>query len=112
MNSTYSSTTLEGATASFTFNGTGFWLYGARKPDYGVYVVMVDDEVLTYSNDSASQDEYAQLLGGQNGLQDGQHTVLLMSGGLMDLDSVMLETTAQESEEEFQNMYVLIRAHM
>ena len=107
INQTCSVTSLEGATASFTFNGTGFWLYGAKKPEYGVYVVMLDDEVISYSNASASQEDFNQLLGGQSGLQDGQHHVTLMAGGLMDLDAVTIESSAEESQAEFAGVYVL-----
>ena len=108
LNQTYSSTTLEGATASFTFNGTGFWIYGAKKPSYGASVLLVDTQVVSYDNCSAPEDQFNQLLAGTSGLQDGQHVVTFMAGGEMDIDAVKVETSTQEEEQaEFQALYVL-----
>ena len=97
MNATYSSSDVEGAPAKFSFGGTGFWVYGAKKAGYGQYILTLDDEVALYADAaaSASQDELGQVLGGKAGLSDGQHTVVLMAagGGPVDVDAFMFETT-------------------
>ena len=95
-NGTYSSSAVSGATAKFSFSGTAFWVYGAKKAGYGQYILTLDDEVALYADAtaSASQDELGQVLGGKAGLSDGQHTVVLMAagGGPVDVDAFVFET--------------------
>ncbi|RPD54766.1 hypothetical protein L226DRAFT_349881 [Lentinus tigrinus ALCF2SS1-7] len=96
--STFSSAQSEGATAKFSFSGTGFWVYGATKPDYGQYILMLDSQVMLYANATSDQPQFGQVLGGSSGLADGKHEVVLMAagGGLVDIDAIMYETTEQQ----------------
>lgn len=105
-NSTFSSAQTEGATVKLSFTGTGFWVYGATKPDYGQYILMLDNQVMLYANATSDQPQFGQVLGGSSGLADGEHEVMLMSagGGLVDFDSIMFETTDQQS------MYVPVQS--
>ncbi|KAH9942510.1 uncharacterized protein BXZ73DRAFT_12858, partial [Epithele typhae] len=98
VNSTCSRTNVQGAVAEFSFSGTGFWIYGAKKVDYGNYILLLDNEVITYDNATLSSDEFNQFLGGQNGLEDTQHLVTMMADGTMDIDTVMLELTGQDKQ--------------
>ncbi|KAI0692743.1 hypothetical protein C8T65DRAFT_669271 [Cerioporus squamosus] len=90
-NSTYSSSQIEGATAKFLFSGTGFWLYGATKPEYGQYILLVDHQVMLYANATSDEPRFGQVLGGSSGLADGRHEVVLMAagGGLVDIDAII-----------------------
>ncbi|KAI0762134.1 hypothetical protein BD413DRAFT_585845 [Trametes elegans] len=93
-NSTYHGTSVNGASAKFTFNGTGIWLYGARKRDYGGFILLVDDDVVAYANATASAAVFGQTLGGLSDLKLGQHVVSIMNGGTgpIDLDGIVYET--------------------
>ncbi|CDO72751.1 hypothetical protein BN946_scf184994.g3 [Trametes cinnabarina] len=97
-NSTMHGTAVSGAIARLTFNGTGVWFYGAKKPEYGSFILMVDKDVLTYANASAATPEFGQLLGGVSGLKNGQHVVSIMNGGTgpMDLDAIVFESVDQQ----------------
>ncbi|KAI0665910.1 hypothetical protein C8Q78DRAFT_482108 [Trametes maxima] len=94
MNSTFHGTSVSGATCKFKFNGTGIWLYGAKKPDYGSFTLVVDDTVTTYDNATASDPTFGQLLGGVSNLKMGEHVATLMNGGTgpIDFDSLVFET--------------------
>ena len=83
-----------GATATFTFNGTGIWLYGGRRPNYGAFKLAVDGRTVMEGKASASNNAVGQLLGGATSLGMGQHTaVLTVSGtGPVDLDNLIFET--------------------
>ncbi|KAI0744253.1 hypothetical protein C8Q80DRAFT_1345997 [Daedaleopsis nitida] len=96
-NDTFSRTSVEGATAKFSFSGTGFWLYGATQEDYGEYLLIVDGEVIKYANATSNDPQTMQVLGKSTGLQDGKHEVVLMSGGRgdVDIDAIMYETKDQ-----------------
>ncbi|KAL7281425.1 hypothetical protein ACG7TL_004738 [Trametes sanguinea] len=97
-NATMHGTAVSGASARFAFNGTGVWFYGAKKPEYGSFIMLVDNEVSGYANASAASPEFGQLLGGVSGLQDGQHVVSIMNGGTgpMDLDAILFESVDQQ----------------
>ncbi len=99
MNSTFSRTTVEGATAQFSFEGTGFWLYGAKRDNYGQYILILDDQVTSYANATSKDAQVQQVLGGASGLENKQHTVKILSagGGLVDIDAIVYETTNQEA---------------
>ncbi|RDX42052.1 hypothetical protein OH76DRAFT_145765 [Lentinus brumalis] len=96
-NSTFSSAQTEGATAKFLFTGTGFWVYGATKPEYGQYILLLDSQVMLYANATSNEPQFGQVLGGSSGLADGKHEVVLMAagGGLVDIDAIVYETTDQ-----------------
>ncbi|OBZ71053.1 hypothetical protein A0H81_09035 [Grifola frondosa] len=101
----FHTTSLSGATAKLTFNGTGVWFFGARRPHYGSYVLVVDDDPTTYANASAPSPIFGQLLGGTSGLSMGEHTAVLMSGGTgpIDIDSLIYETQNQPDAASFIN---------
>ncbi|THH16184.1 hypothetical protein EW146_g4410 [Bondarzewia mesenterica] len=87
-------TSTQGATATIAFNGTGIWLYGAKRPNYGPYSISIDGEAVQGSASSTTR-AFRQLLGGKSGLPMGRHTVTLMntgSGSSIDLDSFVFET--------------------
>ncbi|KAI0958907.1 hypothetical protein AcV7_004591 [Taiwanofungus camphoratus] len=87
-------TCLDGATASITFNGTGIWLYGGHRPNYGSYTLSVDGSVILHANASSTEPITRQLLGGLTGFSMGEHTVVLANAGngSVDLDSLVFET--------------------
>lgn len=102
-NSTFHSTSDSGAIAKFTFNGTGVWFYGAKKPDYGSLILVVDNDVAAYVNATASDPEYGQLLVGASDLKMGEHVVSLMNGGTgpIDLDGIVYQTVDQSQPYVF-----------
>lgn len=74
--------------------GTGVWLLGAKKPNYGAYSIAIDGDVVQASAQSADA-TFQQVLGGKSGLAMGSHTVVLTntgSGTGIDIDSVVFET--------------------
>ncbi|EIW63626.1 uncharacterized protein TRAVEDRAFT_114117, partial [Trametes versicolor FP-101664 SS1] len=103
MNSTFHGTSVSGATAKLTFTGTGVWLYGARQPDYGSFILVVDNEVAAYSNATASKPTTGQLLGAVQNLEMGQHVVSIMNAGSgpIDLDAIVYETVGQTQQYVF-----------
>jgi len=46
-NGTFTLTTVYGASASLTFNGTAVWIYGAKRANHGPYNVTLDGRVFT-----------------------------------------------------------------
>ncbi|KAI0315472.1 hypothetical protein OF83DRAFT_353180 [Amylostereum chailletii] len=83
----------EGSTATVTFNGTGIWFYGAKRPGYGAFTLDIDGQ--TSSGDASSLEAtFQQLLGGASGLSMGSHTAVFThtGSGPVDLDSIIFQT--------------------
>ncbi|KZV73265.1 hypothetical protein PENSPDRAFT_303525 [Peniophora sp. CONT] len=92
------------ASASLTFNGTGAWLYGANRPGYGQYNVIVDGNQAVTASAAADKDTFGVLLGGAGNLTYGEHTIMLVNtgSGPIDLDQVIFETmVGQEGDTLF-----------
>jgi len=89
-------TSTKGASASFAFNGTGVWLYGGLRSNYGSYQVSIDGMQVAEGSAKSAQTELKHVLCGLSGLQMGEHMVTLTNegGGPVDIDSVVFETTA------------------
>lgn len=81
------------ASASLTFTGTGAWLYGANRPGYGQYNVIVDGNQAVTASAAADNDTFGVLLGGAGNLTYGEHTIMLVNtgSGPIDLDQVIFE---------------------
>ena len=73
-------------------------MLGARKPNYGEYLILLDGAVQQFSNATAHQTTFGQVLGGASGLEDGLHTVVFMAagGGPVDIDAIVYERTDKE----------------
>jgi hypothetical protein len=86
----------QGANASFTFNGTGVYVYGAKRSTHGAYAVSVDGNV-THGNGTSAVSEFQQLLFADAGLPYGEHHVVLTNDytdtthpTFFDIDSVVI----------------------
>ncbi|KAF5370628.1 hypothetical protein D9758_001876 [Tetrapyrgos nigripes] len=90
----YHFTTTKDAAASFTFTGTGVWVFGGKRPNYGDYSISVDGVNVTTANAGSSQDSVKQVLGFISNMDLGTHTVVLSSSGSsrIDIDYIEVET--------------------
>lgn len=78
-------------TATFSFNGTAIWIYGANRPNHGIYTVQLDSTNYPGVNGSGNN-LFQQSLFNANVTQ-GMHTVTLVntdgaSGLYVDIDMV------------------------
>lgn len=77
--STLHQTATPGASATFSFTGTGLCIYGTRGPQYGVFNISIDDATQQGSAQAATA-QYSQALWCQVGLMQGSHQVVLTNG--------------------------------
>ncbi|KAG9217741.1 hypothetical protein CCMSSC00406_0003570 [Pleurotus cornucopiae] len=73
-NGTFTLCTTAGSSATFTFNGTGIWIHGARRSNHGPYEVNLDNDVKRFDGFQAVEDFATPLFSADN-LFDGLHTV-------------------------------------
>ncbi|KAI0793176.1 hypothetical protein C8Q75DRAFT_547759 [Abortiporus biennis] len=87
-------TTHQGATASFNFSGTGFWIYGGLSPDYGRYTVTLDGSPVANLSAFASTLTPQKLLYGTGGLSFREYSIVLTCTGTkpIDIDSVIIQS--------------------
>ncbi|KAK7472648.1 hypothetical protein VKT23_000761 [Stygiomarasmius scandens] len=97
----YHSTTTKDASASFQFNGTGVWIFGAKRPNYGDYSIAVDGtDVVASASAEGSQDQFKQLLGSKLNMSYGTHTITFSISGTstIDIDFIEVETRLSGNE--------------
>ncbi|KAG0703239.1 hypothetical protein DFH29DRAFT_917805 [Suillus ampliporus] len=93
---TFQRSSTVGSVATFSFNGTAVWIYGAKRSNHGNYTVTLDNASSVY-NGEANPDEFQQVLFTQSGLTQGPHTVSLTNtgptaGSWFDIDMVAWQT--------------------
>ncbi|KIM32155.1 hypothetical protein M408DRAFT_326814 [Serendipita vermifera MAFF 305830] len=94
---TYTMCSRAGDNATFTFTGTGVWLYGALRDNHGLYNVTLDGATVTRDGIGAGEGLYQQVLFGASDLSPGTHTVVLTNNqnstrlANLDLDFIIFE---------------------
>ncbi|KDQ57585.1 hypothetical protein JAAARDRAFT_687068 [Jaapia argillacea MUCL 33604] len=86
-----------GAAVTFTFDGTGVWLFGALRPNHGHYSVQLDGGTLISYDGWANPEQFQAVLFSAINLPQGSHTVVLSNAGntsypYLDVDFITWET--------------------
>ncbi|EIW85607.1 hypothetical protein CONPUDRAFT_162774 [Coniophora puteana RWD-64-598 SS2] len=109
---TFTTCNVTSGAASFTFNGTGFAIYGAERSNHGSYSVTVDGTLSTAGlNGGSSNAQFQQPLFTRTGLTQGNHTVSIentASGSLyVDIDFIIWEADVpgEEGQELVPSVY-------
>ncbi|KAH7927506.1 hypothetical protein BV22DRAFT_1031695 [Leucogyrophana mollusca] len=101
---TFTTTNVTGGAASWSFNGTAFWIYGSRRDNHGTYSVTVDGE--TYPNNNGQSDTFyfQQVLFNMTGLTQGMHSVQIENTGTnaqyLDIDLVVWQSEVGEEGDQ------------
>lgn len=89
---TFTKNNVSNGKASFTFNGTAFWIYGAKRSNHGTYSVEVDGASYPNNNGNSANSQFMVSLFNTSGLTQGSHTVSLTNTGTngqyVDIDLV------------------------
>lgn len=95
----YHATSSQGATATFSFVGSGITIFGGRRPNYGAYTVSIDGQNIQTGTSQTSQDLTRQPLASASGLTYGSHTLVLTNtgGAPVDIDSIDFQTNGGPS---------------
>ncbi|KAH7927499.1 hypothetical protein BV22DRAFT_1127311 [Leucogyrophana mollusca] len=115
---TFTLTTANNGAATFSFNGTAFSVYGAKRSNHGTYSVEVDGTTHSGLNGNNTDGEFQVSLFNMTGLQQGMHTVSITntatSGVYLDIDMIMWQSevggandqlvteTIQDTDSRFQ----------
>jgi len=101
--SAFTLTFTSGATATFTFNGTGITLFGAKRGNHGTYQVTIDSVKYQSQNGSVPDPgDFQVALFQATGLTQGQHDCTLqytdVTGRFLDLDFITWEGNVGETD--------------
>ncbi|KAG2361344.1 hypothetical protein BDR07DRAFT_1409936 [Suillus spraguei] len=96
---TFQTSNVTGSVATFSFNGTAFWIYGAKRGNHGTYTVTVDGANFAGNTGQSNTNLFQQVLFNQSRLTQGLHTVSLTNTGVtgsgnpyVDIDMVTWQT--------------------
>ncbi|KIM58543.1 hypothetical protein SCLCIDRAFT_1218490 [Scleroderma citrinum Foug A] len=101
---TFTTNNVTNGKASFTFNGTGFWIYGAKRSNHGTYSVEVDGATYTNNSGSSANNQFMVSLFNTSGLTQGSHTVSLTNTGTnsqyVDIDLIVWESEVGNTSDQ------------
>ncbi|KAJ7616306.1 hypothetical protein DFH06DRAFT_109505 [Mycena polygramma] len=103
---TFSLCSANGDSASFSFNGTQVWIFGAKRSNHGFYSVSVDGNTTEYDGFSKN-DKYTALFD-SGSLNSGLHTVELTNIQndtdkiYLDIDSITWTTDSTAQTQSLQ----------
>ncbi|KAL4079231.1 hypothetical protein J3A83DRAFT_4086283 [Scleroderma citrinum] len=78
---TFTTNNVTNGKATFTFNGTSFWIYSAKRNSHGTYTVQVDNASYTDNNGYSANNQFQIPIFNSSGLTQGSHTVSLINTG-------------------------------
>ncbi|KAJ7462259.1 hypothetical protein B0H11DRAFT_1735674 [Mycena galericulata] len=101
--SSFTLTQTDGGTATFTYNGTSFTIFGSKRGNHGFYQVTVDGNSFPPDNgESADPGQFQVPLFSSPPLAQGLHTVTLTNQGttFVDIDFITWQSSVGEDDEQ------------
>ncbi|KAN0091020.1 hypothetical protein V8E55_004586 [Tylopilus felleus] len=100
---TFTTNNVTDGVASFNFNGTSIWIYGANRPNHGSYTVQVDGS--TYSGfNGAGNNLFQQSLFNVSTLNQGMHSVKLTNTAsnslYVDIDMIVWQSEVGNTDDQ------------
>ncbi|KAI6039734.1 hypothetical protein EDC04DRAFT_3140744 [Pisolithus marmoratus] len=115
---TFTTNNVTNGAVSFSFNGTGVWIYGAKRGNHGAYTVELDGATYGSYTGYYSTQEFLQVLFNQTGLSQSMHNLTLTNTGTngqyVDIDLIVWQSgvgsdnqtlvteTVQDTDPRFQ----------
>ncbi|KAI5988701.1 hypothetical protein EDD15DRAFT_2371026 [Pisolithus albus] len=101
---TFTTNNVTNGAASFSFNGTGVWIYGAKRGNHNTYTVQLDDNTYgPYTGYSAAA-EFMQVLFNYTTLSQGMHNLTLTNTGTnaeyVDIDLIVWHSEVGSGEQD------------
>ncbi|KIK36739.1 hypothetical protein CY34DRAFT_811028 [Suillus luteus UH-Slu-Lm8-n1] len=99
---TFQYSNVTGSVATFSFNGTAFWIYGAKRTNHVTYTVTVDGASFAGDTGQSSTHLFQQVLFNMSGLTQKLHTVSFTNTATeslyVDIDMVAWQTEFNETQ--------------
>ncbi|KAH7927505.1 hypothetical protein BV22DRAFT_1127314 [Leucogyrophana mollusca] len=99
---TFTTCNVTNGVATFSFNGSAFWIYGAKRSNHGSYTVDVDGGTFNDNGDSSNAIFQTSLF--NQSLSQGEHTVTLTNTGqnnlYVDIDLIVWQSEVGQDEDQ------------
>ncbi|EIW83004.1 hypothetical protein CONPUDRAFT_121279 [Coniophora puteana RWD-64-598 SS2] len=108
---TFTDTNVTNAQASFSFNGTSFYIFGSKRPNHGTYSIEVDGKTFSNIEGNSANSLFQQALFNGTGLSQGMHNVSLTNTGsgtntFVDIDLVVWDSEVGSDSEQLATVTV------
>ncbi|KIN98081.1 hypothetical protein M404DRAFT_16672 [Pisolithus tinctorius Marx 270] len=101
---TFTTNNVTNGAVSFSFNGTGVWIYGAKRSNHNTYTVQLDSATYGPYDGYYPTQEFLQVLFNQTGLTQGMHNLTLTNTGTngtyVDIDLIVWQSEVGSSNQE------------
>ncbi|EPQ51440.1 hypothetical protein GLOTRDRAFT_140897 [Gloeophyllum trabeum ATCC 11539] len=112
MGGTFTLTTTYAASATFSFNGTGVTIFGAKRQNHGFFNITLDGTFISTNNGSSGAlDGIWGPLFSSGPLEDGWHTIVVVNSGsgtaqgYFDLDYIGFNTSVTTDTQRVQDTH-------
>ncbi|KAI6099323.1 hypothetical protein EDD16DRAFT_1764929 [Pisolithus croceorrhizus] len=100
---TFSTNTVPNGAAWFSFNGTGVWVYGAKRSNHNNYTIQLDGTTYGPFSGYYPTQEFLQVLFSQTGLTQGMHNLTLTNtatnDSYVDIDLIVWQSEVGSSDQ-------------
>ncbi|KAI6099321.1 hypothetical protein EDD16DRAFT_1497733 [Pisolithus croceorrhizus] len=102
---TFTTNNVTNGQASFSFNGTGVWVYGAKRPNHALYYsVQLDDITFGPYNGVPPYNEFMQPIFNDSGFAQEMHTLTLTNQGeegtYVDIDLIVWQSEVGNADQQ------------
>lgn len=101
---TFTTNNVTNGAVSFSFNGTGVWIYGAKRSNHNTFTVQLDGATYGPYTGYYPTQEFMQVLFNQTGLTQGMHNLTLTNTGTgntyVDIDIIVWQSEVGSSGQE------------
>ncbi|KAI6099324.1 hypothetical protein EDD16DRAFT_1659336 [Pisolithus croceorrhizus] len=101
---TFTTNNVTNGAASFSFNGTGVWIYGAKRGNHNTFTVQLDDVTYGPYTGYSAASEFMQVLFNYTTLLQGLHNLTLTNTGTnseyVDIDLIVWQSEIGSGDQE------------
>ncbi|KIM58538.1 hypothetical protein SCLCIDRAFT_128034 [Scleroderma citrinum Foug A] len=101
---TFTTNNVTNGKATFTFNGTGFWIHSAKRNNHGTFTVQVDGESYADNDGYSVNNQFMIPIFNTSGLAQGPHSVSLIntgsSGQYVGVDMVVWQSEVGNTDDQ------------
>ncbi|EGO00224.1 hypothetical protein SERLA73DRAFT_52082 [Serpula lacrymans var. lacrymans S7.3] len=101
---TFTTNNVTNGAVTWSFNGTAFWIYGAKRTNHGTYTVTVDGASYANIDGYSAVNLFQQVLFNKSELTQGMHTIGLTNTGTgslyVDIDLIVWQSEVGGADDQ------------
>ncbi|EGO00238.1 hypothetical protein SERLA73DRAFT_180711 [Serpula lacrymans var. lacrymans S7.3] len=101
---TFTTNNVTNGAATWSFNGTAFWIYGSKRSNHGTYTVTVDGATYPHNDGNSAVNLFQQTLFNISGLTQGMHSLTITNTGTgsqyVDIDLIVWQSEVGGADDQ------------